>query len=470
MTDVVHSYQPRGPFQAFHRRHQRWAMIVAHRRAGKTVAVLNDIVVRALRTRKPDAFYAYIAPYYGQAKQASWMYLKKAVARLQGVKVSESELTLTLPNGSRVRVFGADNPDALRGLYFDGVILDEFGDMAGRVWSEVLRPALADRRGWAVFIGTPKGKNKFYEMKNAAIADPEGWFYLELRASTSGLLDPAEHEDLKRTLSPEEQEQELECNFEASIKGAYYSTQLADLERRGQLITTTATDPLYDLAYPVHVAHDPGRDDAWAIWFWQYVDGQVRFIDYWEESGYDAGEVLDMLELRYPSYETMWLPHDALHKTAQSKKSILDQFRAANAPARQVKNPDEGNRVMHGINAVRSVLRTYPIVIDATRCRRGIDALKNYSRKWNEEASVFSDKPKHDQWSHGADAFRYACLALSMEAVQRSAEQGRKRRAVAANEPTFKPLQPNVITFGDAFKKHQQMAQARRNTGLKERI
>lgn len=465
---VVQKYVPREVLKPFHSRHQRWALIVAHRRFGKTVGVLNDMVGRALRTPKKNAFYAYLAPYYGQAKQASWMYLKQSVATIPGVKIRESDLVIELPNGSRIRVFGADNPDSLRGLYFDGIVLDEFGDMAGRVWTEVIRPALADRKGWAVFIGTPRGKNKFFEMREKAKKSPD-WFYLEIKASTSGILSAEELASLTADMDEDEIAQEFECSFEASLKGSYYGKHILHLEARGQLIETSQANPLYDPSEPVSCSHDPGHDDAWAIWFWQVIGGEVRFIDYWCETGFDAEEVIDVLDLKPYAYETWWVPHDALHKTARSKKSILDVFRDADAPARKVPNPDEGNKVLHGVNAVRKTLRTYPIVFDAIKCARGLESLRNYSRKWNPDAKVFSQNPKHDEWSHGADSFRYACLAINPETIQRSVERANRKRSRSGTPSINKPTTGDDYTLNDAWEAHQQQV-AQQRLGERERI
>ena len=409
---VLHTYTPRPQFVPFHARSHRFALIVAHRRFGKTVGVVNDMVVRAMRTQKQRAFYAYIAPYFGQAKQAAWTYIKDAIRNIPGHKVSESETTVTLPNGAKIRVFGADNADALRGLYFDGIVLDEFGDMAGRVWSEVIRPALADRQGWAVFIGTPRGKNKFYEMRQQAIDNKRGnWFYLELKASESGVLPQSELEATREEMDADEYAQEMECSFEASIRGSYYGSHMSRLEERGQICLV---EP--DLSEPVSLVMDIGYADATAIWFWQIINGKVRVIDYWEESGYDAEEVVQVLELKPYKYETWWLPHDANHRTFASKKSVIDTFRSYDAPARLVPRLD----IKDGIDAVRKTLRTYPIEFDRTRCHRGIEALRNYSRKWDVDIKVYSDKPNHAQWSHGADGFRYLSLVVNQDSIQRS--------------------------------------------------
>ena len=160
---VVIPYKPRDVFRPLHARKERWAVVVAHRRAGKSVACINELIKCACMDASGDGRYAYICPHYSQAKQVIWDYCKTFTKPIPNIKVNESELRLDFPNGARIQLFGADNPDRLRGLYFDGIIADEYGDWKSTVWPYVIRPALADRKGWAIIIGTPKGKNSFYE-------------------------------------------------------------------------------------------------------------------------------------------------------------------------------------------------------------------------------------------------------------------------------------------------------------------
>lgn len=159
---VTIKYRPRDQFRPFHNRKQRWSVLVCHRRAGKTVATLNDLIRGAVNECKPEGRYAFIFPQRNQAKDTAWRYLRRYAEPLLAKPPNESELRVDLVNGSMIRLYGADNPDALRGPYLDGVVLDEFADMKPEVWHEVVRPMLADRRGWATFIGTPKGKNEFF--------------------------------------------------------------------------------------------------------------------------------------------------------------------------------------------------------------------------------------------------------------------------------------------------------------------
>jgi phage terminase large subunit len=153
-------YRPREQLRSFHSRKQRWSVLVCHRRAGKTVATLNDLIRGAVNECKPEGRYAFIFPQRNQAKDTAWRYLRRYAEPLLAKPPNESELRVDLINGSMIRLYGADNPDALRGPYLDGVVLDEFADMKPEVWHEVVRPMLADRRGWATFIGTPKGKKR----------------------------------------------------------------------------------------------------------------------------------------------------------------------------------------------------------------------------------------------------------------------------------------------------------------------
>ena len=157
---IILPYAPRRVFMPYHERTQRWSCIVAHRRCGKTVACINDMIKRAIIADRPHGRYAYVAPFLAQAKEVAWEYLKRYAAPIIADK-NEGELWVELMNGSRIRLHGADNPDRLRGNYLDGVVLDEFGDMRPSIWGEVIRPMLADRLGWATFIGTPKGRNDF---------------------------------------------------------------------------------------------------------------------------------------------------------------------------------------------------------------------------------------------------------------------------------------------------------------------
>src|SRR5210317_931702 len=214
MTTRTIRYKPRKLLKPFHKRNQRYAVIVAHRRFGKTVAAINDLIRDALTIPRKNVRVAYIAPYYRQAKAIAWDYLLEYTKDIEGSVANASELRVDFPNGARIRLFGADNYDAMRGLYFDAVVLDEPADFPASAWPTVIRPALADRKGKATFIGTPKGKNQFYETYMQGKNNPN-WFTAMFKSSETGLLDPEELEEAKKAMGEDRFEQEFECSFEA---------------------------------------------------------------------------------------------------------------------------------------------------------------------------------------------------------------------------------------------------------------
>jgi len=415
------SYEPRDQFLDFHRREQRNALMVCHRRMGKTVGCIGDLVVRGIHTQKSDARFGYVAPFRQQAKEIAWTYLKNMTDGIRSEKPRESELRVKLNNGAWITLYGADNPDALRGLYFDGLILDEFGDMKPSLMGEVILPCLADRQGFLVLIGTAKGRNQFYKYKTMAENDPE-WFYKMARASETGIIPDDELQRLKDTMTDAQYEQEMECSFDAALSGTYYADMINKLEKDGQLVRDG--DPLYDPGQKVHVAADVGYRDSTAWWFWQpRVDG-IAVIDYYEASGKHVDHYLGMLNDKGYEYHEIWLPHDAKAKTLATRRSTVEQFRI---PATVRPDLYSGDVVLpirivpklsiqHGIDAARMMLtKTF---FDMRTCESGVDTLRSYRRQWHEHSQTFSDAPLHDWASNGADAYRYLSLVADKSVGQ----------------------------------------------------
>ena len=414
MKTVQHIYEypysPRDAFKDFHKRKERWAVLVAHRRAGKTVATICDIIRRAIVENKEDARYAYIAPYYAQAKNIAWDYLLK-FAEPAIVKANQSELWVELVNGAKIRLFGADNPDALRGLYLDGVVLDEYADMKPRMWGEIVRPLLTDREGWATFIGTPKGHNSFYDIYNAA-QKHENWYVKTLRADQSGLIPQNELLDAQSSMSSNQYEQEFLCSFEAAILGAYYGQEMRRITDLGRI-----TDIEYDDMFPCHTAWDLGFNDSTSIWWFQVVHGEIRVLDHHSSNGqaipYYTGLIKQKEEEFGYKYGIHWLPHDARAKTlASGGKSIIEQL-STKIDIKQLKIVPNLS-LQDGIQATRLALnRTW----FHNRCEEGIECLRQYQREWDDDKKVFRDRPKHDWTSHSADAMRYLAIVWKDEDV-----------------------------------------------------
>ena len=395
-------YKPRPAFSTLHNRIERWAVVVAHRRAGKTVACVNELLRAALTATQPDFRGAYVAPFYRQAKAVAWDYLKRYSSVVPGIVVNESELRIDYPNGARVQLFGADNADALRGLFFDLVIADEYGDWKPSVWGYVIRPALADRQGRAIIIGTPKGRNQFWEIFEKAKRSAD-WAALMIKASESAILPEAELEALKRELTDDAWRQEMECDFDAALPGAIFGKELWALEQDGRIKAG-----LYDPALKVHAVMDLGFSDDTAIWWFQ-VGKELRLIDCYAASGMPIAHYNDVMRAKPYQYGPwLYLPHDARAKSLQTGRSIEQQFTGLGWKTRIV--PELG--LIDGIQAARLTLADCHF--DET-CREGIETLKQYQREYDEDKKCFRDKPRHDWTSHYADGFRYAALVWREE-------------------------------------------------------
>jgi len=393
-------YRPR-PWQTeFHKSRARFRVAVIHRRGGKTVGAIADTTDAALRCDKPRPRYAYIAPLLRQAKQTAWDYVKDFTLKIPGATVNEAELRADLPNKARFQLFGADNYDALRGIYLDGVILDEFGDMDPRAWVEVIRPALADRAGWAIFIGTPKGRNEFHRLYEYA-KTAEGWEAFMFKASQTRLLAESELRDARAIMTADQYEQEFECSFDAAIQGAFYAEEfrLIDADKRIRNVPWQPTQKVF-------TAWDLGIDDATAIWFIQVAGREIHVIDYLEVSGEGLGAIVKKLDAKPYSYAKHLLPHDVEARelgTGETRRQTLEKLgvRVDVIPQQTVED---------GIHAVRMILpRCY---FDQEKTNRGIECLRQYRREFDEKRKTFKETPFHDWTSHAADAFRYLAMGL----------------------------------------------------------
>jgi len=408
VIEVELDYQPREVFLPFHDRTERWAVIVAHRRCGKTVACINDLISRAIMEGKEDGRYSYLAPYFSQAKTIAFDYLMRFSEPVR-VNHNVSELWVELVNGARIRLFGADNPDAMRGLYLDGVVLDEYADMKPSIWGAVIRPLLADRQGWATFIGTPKGHNQFWDVYSNATQDKD-WYVKTLRASQTGLLPNSELADAAKMMSQDQYLQEFECDFESAILGAFYGKEMRLLTDMGR-ITEVKHDPMFK----VHTAWDLGYSDDTSIWFFQVIHGEIRLLDYHYSNGqpvaFYAGVVQSREVERCYDYGYHYLPHDARAKTLASNRSVIEQL-GDKLPVKSLRIvPNLG--LQDGIQASRLALTRAWF---DHKCADGIECLRQYQREYDEDKKVFRDKPRHDWTSHGADAFRYLSIVWKDEA------------------------------------------------------
>lgn len=403
MTDdarrIIIPYSPRQQFAPYHNRTQRWSVLVCHRRAGKTVAVVNDQIRKAMTLTLPNPRLAYLAPQLKQAKAVAWDYLKYYSSRIPDTVIRESDLSVRYPNGAVYRLYGSDNPDALRGIYLDDVSLDEAGDMPPNIFPEILRPALSDRRGSATFIGTPKGDNYFKETWDKSADNPD-WFRMMLKASETNLIDPDELKAAREQMTPEQYAQEYECSFTAAIVGAYYGHEMEAAENEGRI------GILHPEAYlQTHVIFDLGMDDATAIWFVQIVGNEVRLVEYLEDSGFGLPHYVQQIRQRDYNYGKFVFPPDVAVRELSTGLSRIDTLRGLGINPTIVAQ----HRIEDGINAVRMMLPNCRF--DRAKCAHGIKALVNYQRSYDPIRKAFSNRPRHDWSSHGADSFRYLAMA-----------------------------------------------------------
>ena len=373
------------------KRLSRFNVLLAHRRFGKTVLAIVVLIAQAMGNKRHRPQVAYYCPTYGQAKRVAWPYVKDFCAAIPGAEFNEADLRATLPGNRTIQLGSADNPDSSRGIYLDYVVLDEPAQMPTAMWTKVLRPALSDRLGGALFIGTPAGRHGlFYDTFNEAESDSE-WFRGMYKASETGIIPESELMSAQRSMSPNEYQQEFECSFDAAIRGAYY----ADEMNRATIGTVAPVD-----GQKVHITLDLGMNDATAAWFFQIDGNRINFVAYAEYTNMGLPAIVNDWRARGYVYGRVICPHDVAVRslsTGQTRKDTLaalgvDVIVAPNIP------------VIDGINATRLML---PRCSFDKGCGDGIEAMRQYRADWQDKKGVLALRPLHDWTSHAADAMRY---------------------------------------------------------------
>lgn len=379
----------------------RFAVLNCHRRFGKTVCILNHLIKAAVTNPLPNPRYAYVAPTYKQAKSIAWDYIKQFTAKIPGTKYNETELRCDFTNGARITLLSSENSDSLRGIFLDGVCIDETAQVDPKLWNEILRPALSDRKGFCYFIGTPAGmQNFFYEMYQHALSD-EKWLAYTAPVSKTKIIDQEELDAALAQMGESKYKQEFECDWIANIEGTIYGRLVREAEDKGRL---TKID--YDPSLPVNTVWDLGVGDSTAIIFYQQLGNTVQIIDYYENNREGLPHYAKIVKDKDYIYENHYAPHDievtefSLGKTRREVAYQLGiNFRIL------PKLPLED-----GIHAAKMILpRCY---FDLDNCQPLVDALRHYHRRYNEKMRMFSNKPVHDWSSHACDAFRYMAIAI----------------------------------------------------------
>ena len=356
----------------------------------------------AILNQRENPRYAYIAPTYGQAKRVAWDYLLKYTLPI-GATPNIAELRIDFW-GRRIQLYGSDNPDSLRGQYFDGVVIDEVGDQNPVIWTDIIRPALSDRLGWCLFIGTPKGHNHFKDLRDRAEKEAD-WGLLEFKASQTGVIAQSELDAAKDEMGEDKYLQEFECSFNAAVEGSYYGQLINELEAKNHI----QEFPRDNICRTV-TAWDLGMGDSTAIWVAQIAGSEIRLIDYYENNGVGLDKYVHWLrDNDYDKAEHI-LPHDVQVRELGSGKSRLEMLQEAGLNIRVATRMS----VDDGIQAVRRILPRCWFNVPAVNI--GLDCLRNYRREYDEKRKVFYDRPLHDWSSHGSDAFRYLAIGLNESA------------------------------------------------------
>lgn len=408
MITLPHEWTPRdyqAPLLSKMDKGIKRAIQVWHRRGGKDLTDFNYTIAQ---TQRRVGAYWHVFPTYKQGRKAIWegvtkdgkryiSYIPKEIVK----SVNKQEMVYEFTNGSIWRIVGGDNIDSLVGAGPVGVVLSEWSIQNPSTW-DYIQPMLLENGGWALFNGTPRGENHFYDMVEMAKDNP--LWYVDIKTiDDTNVVSKEQIEDLRREGKPEEIiQQEYYCSFEGSIHGAYYGDMMKRVKEDGRICNV----PVDDNAL-VNTAWDLGVNDATAIWFYQTVGKEIHLIDYYENSGEGLPHYVAKLEQKGYNYGKHYAPHDIRVRELGSGKSRIEIAKSLGinfeiAPQLSI---------LDGIGAVRGLLSK--CWFDIEKCKHGIDSLKQYRKEWDEKRQRFKDKPLHDWSSNCADAFRYMCISYN---------------------------------------------------------
>lgn len=387
------------------------AILCHHRRAGKDHTALNWC---ATASQLRVGLYIHVFPYANQARRVIWNGIDKAGNRFLDAfpeelieSRSDLEMRIRLKNGSIYQLLGADDPDKLVGINPIGVILSEYAIMDPMALDLVM-PILNENGGWLIVPSTPRGENHFYKMCEHAKKNPK-WFFSHETVDSTGAVDPAAiQEERERGVEEAMIQQEYYCSFSAPLQGAYYERQMSDAVTAKRIDRTVVYDP----ALLVHTSWDIGIDDSTTIWCFQLgTNKDVRLIDYYEATGEGFGHYIKVLTEKSHKHDWTFGKHYGPHDLRQRQMGKNTQTKWETALSLGLRFEIlEKTEVDEGIEAVRQLLgRCW---FNEKACHRGILALKSYRKQWDERLKVYRSTPLHDEYSHGADAFRYLAMAL----------------------------------------------------------
>jgi len=357
----------------------RYSMLIVHRRAWKTVLAVSYLIYKALNNNNKDLWYLW--PYLNQTKSIAWEYLKKFSSQVPNTIVNNSELKVTFPNWSSIRLFGWDNPDALRWLNLSTIVMDEYADINPELYNKIIFPQINFHWDiWqTIILWTPKGKNHFYKLYNKAKKD-DRWFTRILDVTKTKTLSDKLIEEAKESIEPSQFAQEYMCSFEAAVRGSYYKDYIDNLYKDWRV-----ESDLYDPNYPVTVHMDLWIDDATAIIYTQYIWERVIWFDYDEFNGKWFPFITKLLKDKGYKYDRVYLPWDASVKEFWTGVTRIETFTEMMWDDAEVEIVPR-IKIEDWINAVRDM---FPNLWIDDVLEEQIDRLSMYEAEWNEKKQVF---------------------------------------------------------------------------------
>ncbi len=420
MPEISIEIRPRKQFRSFIESEKRWSCLVVHRRGGKTFSSLQKLLYRALRHKRPGPpkRYAYIAPTQAQAKDIAWAYLKRFTSQIPGVTPNESELKVTFPDGMVIRLYSGENYERMRGLYFDGMVIDEPEDIDPIAWPSVIRPCLSDYLGWAIWIGTIKGKKGQWKRYTEALQNPD-WFAMLLKASESGIIPDDELADIRGSTSPDIYEQEFECNPNIGIPGALFAKFVTAAEVEKRIIPLRwAREEL------VHTFWDLGSPKNTRVTYGQFVGREIHIIDHDADLEMTPAERVAHMNAKGYYFGSHFLPHDA---AAQEKSGKNFQQQLSEAGLTNLRIIPRCREVWPGINKLAELFPR--MVFNSETCGYLIESLESYRTKEDKSAEGSMTNRIVEDWScHSTDSLRMLAEATLNGMLKGHAEVIRETR------------------------------------------
>lgn len=403
-------------------KHKR-ALLLWHRRSGKDMACLAYMFKEMWNRR---GIYYYFFPTYSQGKKVLWEGKDKATGRrwmnmMPGFntpgssdslvkRVNNQEMIMETTNGSLFRIIGSDNIDSIVGTNPVGCVYSEYSLQDPAAW-EYMSPVLAENGGWAIFNGTPRGRNHFYKMVNN-VKNHKSWYYSCLQTlypeeeSYTGLIPP-EVIQMERDSGMDEDKiaQEYGCCFSAAAKGAYYHDLIERAREQGRIGDFPPDDSKW-----TETAWDIGMSDDTVIWFFQRSGSAIYVVDYFEDRGKDPSHYVDILQKKGYKYNWHHLPFDAGHRKTTTK-TTADMLRECmrDSGVTGTVNKLKKSPIQAGIDTVRHIFSRFRF--NEGLVEVGLEKLGLYHRRYDEKKQAFMDQPVHDHTSHAADSFRYFAMA-----------------------------------------------------------